>query len=59
MEELGAGQYGLSNQLLDSPWKKVVHGRGRFAEIVAGVQPSTTKRELTEQLIELLSDGTW
>lgn len=58
MEELGAGQYGLSNQLLDSPWKKVAYGRGRFAEIVASAQPSTTKRELTERLLELLSDRT-
>ena len=58
-EDLGAGQYGLSNQLLDSPWKKVTYGRGKFAEIVASVQPLTTKRELTERLIELLSDSTW
>ena len=58
VEELGAGTYGLSNQVLDSPWLKVVQGKEKFSEIVSQVQPSTTKRELTDQLIELLCDRT-
>ena len=55
---MGAGTYGLSNQVLDSPWLKVVQGKKKFSEIVSQVQPSTTKRELTDQLIELLCDRT-
>ena len=59
MKVLPPGVYGLSNQLLDSPWKKVVCGKERFVEIVGGIQPSTTKQELTDQLMELLCTSTW
>ncbi len=56
---LGPGTYGLSNQLLDSPWKKVVHGKERFSEIVERISPTMSKGELSEQLIQLLCDDTW
>ena len=59
MEVLSPGVYGLSNQLLDSPWKKVVCGKERFVEIVGRIQPSTSKQELTDQLMELLCTSTW
>lgn len=59
MEVLGPGVYGLSNQVLDSPWRKVEVGKERFSQILVGIQPSTSKKELADQLMELLCDTTW
>lgn len=59
VEVLGPGVYGLSNQVLDSPWRKVEVGKERFSQILVGIQPSTSKKELADQLMELLCDTTW
>ena len=56
MEVLQPGIYGLSNQQLDSPWKKVVHGKQRFSEIVGSSQ---SKQQLVDQLMDLLCSSTW
>ena len=54
------GTHGLSNHLLNSPWKKVERGKGVLAEIVANLSQAPLSQEaLTEQLLELLSDDTW
>lgn len=58
VEVLGPGVYGLSNQVLDSPWRKVEVGKERFSQILVGIQPSTSKKELADQLMELLCDTT-
>ena len=54
------GTHGLSNYLLDSPWRKVQRGKEKMAEMVAGLNHTPLSRDtLTEQLMELLSDNTW
>ena len=57
-EVLSAGTYGLSNHLLDSPWAKVDHGKARFTAILQQAHDSS-KKQLTSQLLDLLSDTTW
>ena len=58
MRELGAGVYGLSNQLLDSPWRKVEEGKAAFSRIVATATAETCRSQLTDSLFHLLSDNT-
>ena len=59
-ESVGPGTHGLSNHLLDSPWRKVERGKHRLSEMVAGLGQTPVSREnLTDQLMELLSDDTW
>ena len=53
---LQGGVYGLSNQLLDSPWIKVEEGKRRLGEIMEDEPDSDT---LTDKLMTLLSDRTW
>jgi uncharacterized protein with NRDE domain len=43
------GIHGLSNHLLDEPWPKVVRGRRRMEEALAGADPAAT-------LFDMLSD---
>ena len=53
------GTHGLSNHILNSPWRKVQRGKSRLAEIVADLNKNPTSQEtLTEQLLDLLSDDT-
>ena len=60
MKSLGAGIYGLSNQLLDSPWKKVVHGKNRFSRVVSKSDLALMGTDvLTQQLMDVLSSTTW
>lgn len=49
---LNPGIHVLSNKVLNCSWPKMVYGRERFAGIL---NKTYTKRELTDQLIELLS----
>lgn len=58
VRELGAGVYGLSNQLLDSPWRKVEEGKAAFSRIVATATAETSRSQLTDSLFHLLSDNT-
>ena len=58
LQVLEAGLYGLSNQVLDSPWAKVEHGKGRIKHILSQVGPSTSDLELTQKLMDVLSDET-
>eukprot|EP00731_Ephydatia_muelleri_P022705 Em0015g288a len=58
LQVLQPGTYGLSNAQLDSPWRKVVYGQERFATIISKVTPSLPKEDLTEELLQLLSDTT-
>ena len=54
------GIHGLSNHLLNSPWRKVDRGKDRLREIVATLTlTNNTREELTQQLMQLLSDDTW
>ncbi len=53
-ERLAAGIYGLSNDLLDTPWPKVVRGKaalGRLLENAGGLEPT--------RLLDLLLDRTF
>lgn len=50
IEKLKAGLYGLSNHLLDTPWRKVENGKAGLAKIIR--QDDFTK----ESFFELLSD---
>ncbi|CAI8014217.1 hypothetical protein GBAR_LOCUS8919 [Geodia barretti] len=53
------GVYGLSNQLLNSPEKKLVQGKSKFEEIVSGLQDgSVDERQCEKQLLDLLCDET-
>ncbi|MBL8471081.1 MAG: NRDE family protein [Rhodocyclaceae bacterium] len=47
--ELEAGVYGLSNDMLDTPWPKVVRGKSRLAEAMHALPT-------TEWLFDLLQD---
>ena len=51
------GIHGLGNAKLNTPWKKMLYGKQKFADIVAETQSS--KDQLTDQLFDLLSDKTW
>ena len=44
--ELGAGIYGLSNHLLDTPWPKVVGSKARFEAALQGDDPEAGVFEL-------------
>ena len=55
---LDAGLYGLSNQVLDSPWAKVEHGKSKVKSILSQMGPSTSDAELTQKLMDVLSDET-
>jgi uncharacterized protein with NRDE domain len=48
---LEPGVYGLSNDLLDTPWPKVRRGKERLREILIGGEPPSTAR-----LLDLLMD---
>lgn len=50
---LGTGVYGLSNQLLDTPWPKVVRGKIAFLQTLSSEQNLTS-----EVLFEILADRT-
>ena len=53
------GTHGLSNYLLNSPWRKVERGKGRMREMVNKLTPTNhTREKLTEDLLNLLSDDT-
>lgn len=54
---LGPGNYGLSNQLLNSPWLKVQRGRAGLEHTLK--QPSLSAPQLTEALMDVLADDTW
>ena len=54
------GIHGLSNHQLNSPWRKVERGKERLREMVATLTHTNhTREELTQQLLQLLSDDTW
>ena len=55
---LGSGTYTLSNEFLNSPWAKTTHGKKLFEEVISRADV-LTKEQLTEQLLEVLSDTTW
>ena len=50
------GVHGLCNAKLNTPWKKLLYGKEKFADIVNTTQ--TSKDQLAEQLFDLLSDKT-
>lgn len=51
IHELGAGIYGLSNHLLDTPWPKVLHGKQQLADHL------DTDRDISsEAILEILQD---
>lgn len=50
IKELGAGIYGLSNHLLDTPWPKVAGGKKRFEKLVE------TREFDKEAFFDLLAD---
>ncbi|OHE32562.1 MAG: hypothetical protein A3J94_13000, partial [Syntrophus sp. RIFOXYC2_FULL_54_9] len=52
-QKLEPGIYGISNSLLDVPWPKVVQGKKKLAEMLAG-----KARPTPERLFRLLSDRT-
>jgi uncharacterized protein with NRDE domain len=52
-QKLGAGIYGLSNHLLDTPWPKVIKGKERLKEAI-----SEPKNLSTEVLFKILADTT-
>lgn len=53
VRKLGAGWYGLSNHLLDTPWPKVAKGKTAFQAIV---QRNIPGHEMADALFEMLSD---
>ena len=59
-QSLTPGVYGLSNQRLDSPWKKVTRGKQRFSQLVSRLQDGALDQtECEKQLLDLLCDDTW
>ena len=52
---LCAGNYGLSNALLDCPWKKVQRGKQQFEQVLRSV---VDERQLTDALMQVLADDT-
>uniref|UniRef100_A0A8B9FDL8 Transport and Golgi organization protein 2 homolog n=1 Tax=Amazona collaria TaxID=241587 RepID=A0A8B9FDL8_9PSIT len=52
---LNAGIYGLSNSLLDTPWKKLEYGKQLFTEVVKRSQ-DLTKEELVQELLTVMNN---
>ncbi|KAM9526801.1 transport and Golgi organization protein 2 homolog [Guaruba guarouba] len=52
---LNAGIYGLSNSLLDTPWKKLEYGKQLFTEVVKRSQ-DLTKEELVLELLAVMNN---
>lgn len=52
IKTLDAGVYGLSNELLDSPWQKVVRGKKNLEKVISAPV-------LTDLLFEILQDRTF
>ena len=59
VSKLAAGNYGLSNELLDTPWRKVKRGKERLVKVLEEMEPATDKGHLTDKLFEILNDDTW
>uniref|UniRef100_A0A8C5UR13 Transport and golgi organization 2 homolog n=1 Tax=Microcebus murinus TaxID=30608 RepID=A0A8C5UR13_MICMU len=55
LEARGRGVYGLSNALLDTPWRKLCFGKKLFQEAVARSQ-ALPKDVLVAQLLDVLSN---
>jgi uncharacterized protein with NRDE domain len=55
--ELAPGNYGLSNEFLDTPWPKLVRVRARFDEILQSPAASDA-RALEQSMFEMLADRT-
>lgn len=54
VQGLAPGTYGLSNHLLDTPWPKVVKGKNRLSEQVAGWHQASAAHG--EELLDILTD---
>ncbi|XP_070618830.1 transport and Golgi organization protein 2 homolog [Erythrolamprus reginae] len=52
---LNPGIYGLSNSLLDTPWKKLQYGKQLFSDIVQQSQ-DLKKEDLVQELIKLMNN---
>ncbi|XP_059850635.1 transport and Golgi organization protein 2 homolog [Hypanus sabinus] len=55
MEGLGRGTYGLCNSLLETPWKKLVHGKKLFTETIQKSR-SLSPKNLTQELLNVMSN---
>lgn len=55
---LTPGNYGLSNELLDSPWSKVQKGKRELEQALKQADHSD-QAQLTEALMAVLTDDTW
>ncbi|XP_054248630.1 transport and Golgi organization protein 2 homolog isoform X3 [Indicator indicator] len=51
----GRGIYGLSNSLLDTPWKKLQYGKQLFTEVVERSQ-DLTKEDLVQELLTVMNN---
>lgn len=49
------GIYGLSNSLLDTPWRKLEYGKQLFTEVVKRSQ-DLTKEELVQELLTVMNN---
>ena len=58
VNDLGPGNYGLSNALLDSPLLKVKRGREKLRPLMEEEGSQSDKYCLTEHLMDILND-TW
>nr|XP_056715481.1 transport and Golgi organization protein 2 homolog isoform X2 [Euleptes europaea] len=52
---LNPGVYGLSNSLLDTPWKKLQFGKQLFTDVVKHSQ-DLTKEDLVQELIKVMNN---
>ncbi|XP_065502767.1 transport and Golgi organization protein 2 homolog isoform X1 [Caloenas nicobarica] len=52
---LNPGIYGLSNSLLDTPWKKLQYGKQLFTEVIRRSQ-DLTKEDLVQELLTVMNN---
>ncbi|KAH0625555.1 hypothetical protein JD844_015113 [Phrynosoma platyrhinos] len=52
---LNPGVYGLSNSLLDTPWKKLQYGKQLFTDVIRHSQ-DLTKEDLVQELIKVMNN---
>ncbi|KAG8455952.1 hypothetical protein GDO86_001949 [Hymenochirus boettgeri] len=52
---LSPGVYGLSCSLLDTPWKKLEHGKKLFADIIKKSQ-NISREDLVQELIKVMNN---
>eukprot|EP00124_Ichthyophonus_hoferi_P003860 Ihof_evm1s369 gene=Ihof_evmTU1s369 len=57
LKKLDTGTYGLCNEVLNTPWPKLTHGKLAFDKIVAKIDSGLTKDSSIQELLGLMNNS--